>query len=167
MYHNARRKAIRLPEYDYSADGAYFITICTKNKARILSQVVGPISDRPPGIVLSEAGRVAEQAIQEIPKHYSGVYVDAYVIMPNHIHLLIRIEGGSGRSMIGPTSAPTLSRIIRQMKSAVTKRLGNSIWQDRFYDHIIRNEEDYSIRYQYIENNPANWLLKRDEYCTI
>ena len=66
--------------------------------------------------------------------------------------------------MVGPTQLPSLSRIIAQMKGIVSKQAGRPIWQDKFYDHIIRDEEDYAVRYRYIENNPAAWMLKQDEY---
>ncbi len=84
---------------------------------------------------------------------YECVFVDNYVIMPNHIHLLIRIENDSRRTQF----APTVSRIIKQFKGSVTKQLGMSVWQKGFYDHVVRDEYDYQVRWQYIDENPPKW----------
>ena len=143
-------KQIRLDQYDYSGNGAYFITICTKDRKQILSRIaVGTSIARPPAVLLSEAGKITEEAVLELPKRYAGVVVDYYVIMPNHVHILLRVERED--------NSPTISHMVQQLKGAVTKRVGESIWQGRFYDHVIRDENDYLIRAQYIENNPAKW----------
>ena len=84
--------------------------------------------------------------------------MDNYVIMPNHIHLLLFLYCDNGRAML----VPTVSRVIQQLKGAVTKRIGHPIWQSRFYDHVIRTERDYRDIYTYIDNNPARW--SEDEY---
>ena len=114
----------------------------------------------PLNIELTSTGKIIDKAINEIQKHYECVFVDNYVVMPNHIHMIIRILNDSGRPMV----VPTISKIIQQMKSYVTKQAGESIWQNKFYDHIIRDDYDYMTRYQYIDNNPSNWILKKDEY---
>ncbi|MDE5604805.1 MAG: transposase [Eubacterium sp.] len=150
-----KRKPNRLKNYDYSQNGLYFITICTKEHRCILSNViVGASIARPSEIQLTDIGITVEKGINGIEEHYKNIFVDHYVIMPNHIHLIIRIENTDGRAML----APTISRIIQQFKGYVTKQLGKSIWQKLYYDHIIRNEEDYFIKQQYIENNPSKWL---------
>lgn len=157
-----KRKAYRLPDFDYSSSGAYFITVCTKDRKHTLSYItVGTSTARPYELHLSKTGEAVKNAILEIPNHYCGVYVDNYVIMPNHIHLIIRIEKEGGRPMV----VPTVSRIIQQMKGVVTKRVGESVWQEKSYDHIIRDDYDYMIHMQYIDENPAKWLLGKDEYC--
>ena len=156
-----KRKNYRLQGFDYSQNGAYFITICSNNKVCFFSEItVGTSTARPFVIKLSKTGEIIEKSINAIPTHYKGVYVDNYVIMPNHIHMIIRIQKESGRALL----VPTISKIIQQMKGYVTKQVGEPVWQNKFYDHIIRDEYDYMIRYQYIENNPANWILKKDEY---
>ena len=95
-----------------------------------------------------------EQAIKNIGHHYPAISVDHYVVMPNHIHLLLQIKTDeNGRPMV----APTISIVVQQMKGYVTKQLGRSIWQKLFHDHVIRNENDYRIIWEYIENNPAQW----------
>ncbi|MBQ7087055.1 MAG: hypothetical protein IJM96_06240 [Clostridia bacterium] len=147
------RKPNRLNKYDYSSDGVYFITICVRDMKCILSEVnVGATIGRPNEIHLTQIGKIVDEAINEIPKHYYTVFVDKYVIMPNNIHILLRIDRG-GRPMV----APTISRVIQQMKGYITKKVGYPIWQKLFHDHIIRGEKDYLKIAEYIENNPYKW----------
>jgi len=99
-----KRKQNRLAEYDYSTPNAYFITICTKNRKNLFWMDVGAIIDRPNNVPLTNLGMIARQSIEDIPKYYSAVSVDHFVIMPNHIHLLLQINtDADGRSMIAPT----------------------------------------------------------------
>lgn len=116
------RKQTRLKEYDYSRNGAYFITICTKDKKCLLGSV-GATIGRPVQTVLSKYGQIVENVILDIPNHYKNIFVDKYVIMPNHIHLILFIKNDEGRAM----HAPTISKIIQQMKGVVTKKVGFSI----------------------------------------
>ncbi len=153
------RKNIRLKKFDYSSAGVYFITVCTKDRKPLLWNSVGATSGRPGKYELSKYGKIVDDAILQIPKYYSSVKIDNYVVMPNHIHLLLRIEG----DILGrPVVAPTISRVIKQMKGYVSKQIGHSIWQKSFIDHIIRNEKDYIEHYTYIENNPLSWELKNE-----
>lgn len=146
-----RRKPNRLKDYDYSQNGAYFITICIDDRKPILSHIaVGATCGR-----LSETGTVVENEIQKLNTVYENVFIDNYVIMPNHVHMIIRIENDDGR----PQVAPTISRIIQQFKGSVTTQIKKSIWQKGFYDHIIRDEYDYQIKWLYIDDNP----IKRAE----
>jgi len=99
-----KRKQNRLAEYDYSTPNAYFITICTKNRKNLFWMDVGTIIDRPNNVPLTNLGLIVQQSIEDIPKYYSAVSVDHFVIMPNHIHLLLQINtDADGRSMIAPT----------------------------------------------------------------
>ena len=147
-----KRKPIRLKDYDYSTPGAYFITICVKEHKAILSNInVGANIVRPQEIHLTKYGEIVENAIKNIPKHYSNISVDNYVIMPDHIHLLLQIHTNeNGRPLV----APTINRVIKQTKGYITKQIGSSIWQKSFNDHIIRGREDYKSIWEYIENNP-------------
>lgn len=155
-----KRKHPRLKEYDYSQPNAYFITICTQNKQNLFWTHVGAIIDRPENVPLNNCGRIVEQSIRDISKHYPVISVDRHVIMPNHIHILLQINADKdGRSMI----APTLSTVVRQMKGAVTKKLGHPVWQKGFYDHVIRGENDYRECWQYIEDNPKKWSLAPED----
>ena len=155
------RKPNRLSGFDYSQTGAYFITICTKDRQCILSRVVenppeksvGADIIRPPKIELSKYGDIIYKAIQNIPSIYTGVLVDRFVIMPNHVHILLRIENNSGRMISAPT-------VIGSMKRYASKEIGYSIWQKGFYDHIIRNEHDYTEHLQYIDTRPNGCLAK-------
>ena len=149
---NANRKPNRLKNYDYSSQGAYFITICTLDRKCILSRIVGGDALIAPQTNLTHCGEIARKYIESMPG------IDKYVIMPNHIHLLIAIDGPM------KASAPTISvpNLIRSFKVLVSKEIGQSIWQRSFYDHIIRDEDDYLNHLQYIENNPAKW--SEDKY---
>ena len=149
---NANRKPNRLKNYDYSSQGAYFITICTLDRKCILSHIVGGDALIAPQTNLTHCGEIARKYIESMPG------IDKYVIMPNHIHLLIAIDGPM------KASAPTISvpNLIRSFKVLVSKEIGQSIWQRSFYDHIIRDEDDYLNHLQYIENNPAKW--SEDKY---
>ncbi len=117
-----------------------------------------------PEIVLSEVGSYAERLIQDIANRYEGIFTDAYVIMPNHIHMLLRIDRTGGRAMPVPTDRPSVSRIVQQFKGAVTKQAKTAVWQSHFYDHVVRTEADYLECIRYIEDNPKKWLLRQDEY---
>ena len=147
-----KRKPNRLKGFDYSASGAYFITICTKNKEQIFSRIV---YDKTVGANIvrpSAIGKIIENDILKIEKIYPCVFVDSYVIMPNHIHLILTID-----TIRRPMVAPTIATVIKQFKGAVSKEVGMSVWQKGFYDHIIRDDEDYQIKYQYIDENPIKW----------
>lgn len=148
-----QRKPNRLEYYDYSSCGVYFITICVKGKSCIFweNPTTIKIGDR---IIFTEYGIVADKAINNIRKHYKNIKVDNYVIMPNHIHLLLSICGDEcGRAML----APTISTVIMQLKGYITKKVGFPIWQKSFHDRIIRSKAEYLKIWEYIENNPVNW----------
>lgn len=151
-----KRKNIRLHNYNYSYNGAYFITICTKNKENLLWKNVGANCVRPlDQLPLSKIGIVIENEIYKLNTVYENIKVDKYQIMPNHIHLIIFIyEDSNGRTQF----APTISRIIKQFKGSITKQIGFSIWQKSFYDRIIRNEKEYQEVWNYIHNNPLKYL---------
>ena len=152
-----KRKPNRLKGFDYSSNGVYFITICTDNRKCILSKIVGADSIRPCNVQLTKYGEIVKIGIENISKIYKDCLVDDYVIMPNHIHLIITINNYSGRIVSAPT-------VIGQFKRYVSKECGCSIWQKGFYDHIIRDEEDYNSKAEYIINNPLKW--NEDElYC--
>ena len=139
------RKRLRLRDYDYSKNGAYFITICTKGRDCILSHIsVGTDAHIGPQVELSQVGKIAEKNIRSMQ------CVDCYVIMPNHIHLIIILNNDD--------SNQNISNVIRSFKTLVTKQIGKSIFQSSFYDHIIRDYNDYMIKLNYIHENPINWV---------
>jgi len=152
-----KRKPLRLSGYDYRRGGAYFITLCVQNRLPILSHIaVGESVGLSPGVILSQIGVAVDGAIREIPVHYPDVILDKYVIMPNHIHLILILNRDSDtqRDSDNPSD---ISRVICQTKGAVTKRCQKNIWQKSFYDHIIRDENDYLTKWEYIDENPARW----------
>lgn len=150
------RKPTRLRKYDYSKNGVYFITLCTEKRANILSDIVGGDALGAPRVQLSQIGKIVEKHILTT-NHIQGVSVDAYVIMPNHIHMLLRIsENGSPRA-----STPTaiVPRAIAALKRFVHMEVGFKIFQRSYHDHIIRDEQDYLNHLEYIKNNPLKWTL--------
>ena len=156
------RKHIRLKEYDYSQNGAYFVTICAAGRECIFSDIthpVGPDALIGPTVRLTEIGRVVERYIQSTKEAYPTVRMEHYVIMPNHIHLLLTLENGPMGA-----SGPTLPRIIKALKGMVTREIGRTIWQDKYHEHIIRDDNDFLLHWQYIDQNPARW--GEDEYFT-
>ena len=149
-----RRKKNRLENYDYSSCGAYFITVCTLERRNYFWKNVGAIIDRPQDVELSLYGEIVNEAISNISSVYPTLSVEDYVIMPNHIHILLRICADEcGR----PVVAPTMSRVVKQLKGYVSKQVGTTIWQKSFHDHIIRNRKDYEEHLQYICENPIGW----------
>ena len=152
------RKPIRLTEYDYSSAGAYFITICTANREKIFWNAVGADIIRPENVPLSAVGKTAEQGILQVADHYPNITIDKYCIMPDHIHLILRIDSHVDGRMI---SAPTVSTVVGSMKRWISKQVGRPIWQKSFYEHTIRNQRDYDEIWEYIENNPLKYTLNR------
>ena len=150
------RKKLRLADYEYSQPGAYFVTVCTKNKACILSTIVGIDDHIDPYPQLTHIGSVCDKYLREIPG------IGSYVIMPNHIHMMLHISAdipGDGPMWSSAPTKTNISSMIRSWKTLVTKEIGESIWQRSFYDHIIRNEEYYYLRVRYIEENPRKWFF--------
>ena len=154
------RKRNRLKDHDYSSNGAYFITICTKDRKNIFwmkkqPDLVGEDIILPPDTIrLSPYGKIAEEAINAIPKYYPNVELWQYVVMPNHIHMILFIPYDSGRMISSPTSILT---VVGQMKRYASKKIGTSIWQRSFHDHIIRGKNDYEKIVKYIYENPVKW----------
>ena len=148
------RKKNRLENYDYSSCGAYFITICTLGRQNYFWENVGATIGRPQDIILSTFGKTAQKYIENIPSAYPVLSVENYVIMPNHIHLLLRVcADENGRPLV----APTMSRVVQHLKGRISKDIGVSIWQKSFHDHVIRNYADYEEHIQYIYENPLRW----------
>ena len=182
-----KRKRNRLENYDYSSTGAYFITVCTKDRKPILSNIccsvgVGALDDPRINTLdvsflnvdnfklkLTSIGEVVEKNLLSSEK-ISGVTIDKYVIMPDHIHVIIflnsekyvDIQNGSSRAPT-PTANAMLSRIISAFKRFVGKELGNDIFQRGYMEHIIRDKNDYETRVKYIYENPMRWYYKHFE----
>ena len=155
------RKHTRLKNYDYSQNGAYFVTICAAGRKQILSEIVGQAAPCLPQIKLTKIGKVTEKYIKNINNVYKHINVDKYVIMPDHIHIIFSINhplGGGQRA-----DRPTLNNIVRSIKVMVSKSIGYSVFQSSFFEHVIRNEDDLYETRKYIENNPLKWLITKTE----
>ena len=164
-----QRKANRLKEYDYNLSGTYFITICTKNREPILSSIVGDddsasLNHEIPfaSVVLSEYGIIAEKYIQTMQHHNAQISIPQYVIMPDHIHLLIEILSHETQCLSHPTQTKhtIIPQLIASFKRFTNKEIGFNIWQRSYHDHIIRDEQDYFNRWNYINENPLRWIQK-------
>ena len=156
------RKHPRLKGYDYTQNGAYFLTLCSKDRVALFGQVVGAGVPDGPNVALSPYGIIVQNRLEEMDRIYSDLSLNHYVIMPNHIHVLLTINSSQGPSR---TPAPTNQRIpqfVSTLKRMTNRESGRSLWQRSFYDHIIRSEEDYLIHWNYIDGNPARW--SEDEY---
>lgn len=164
-----QRKYIRLREYDYSQAGYYFITVCTLDKRCILWNVGETFGGLDSGPQLSKIGKIINEEIKKVNGIYDNIKIAKYVIMPNHLHLVIVIDLGlKGNTKLeniisGPAKlAPTISRVIQQFKGSISKQVGFPIWQKSFYDRVIRDEQEYVKILEYIETNPLRW--QEDEY---
>jgi len=152
------RKKNRLQNYHYGKNDAYFVTICTKDKQKNLCDIVGDGSPVPKPI-----GTIIHTVTKQISVKYPSVHVDKYVIMPNHIHLLLSVKNdGTGNP------SPTVGTVVAWYKYSITKQAnqqfgtsGSKVFQRSYHDHIIRNQKDYDEIWEYIENNPRKWALDR------
>jgi REP element-mobilizing transposase RayT len=168
-----KRKELRLKQFDYSSAGAYFITVCVKDRKRILSKIQSPVGvgahDDPyegvtgrPKIQLTKTGEIIEKYLLS-SKKIPGVKIDRYVIMPDHIHAIVLIyPGGSSPQKNGSSRAPTptnetLPHIVSTFKRLCGKELGRSIFQRGYFEHVIRGREDYETTTKYIIDNPIRW----------
>ena len=144
-----KRKSPRKAGFDYTLGGAYFITICTFNKNKILSEIIPLKTHTMPKVKLSEIGKQIENCLLSFTKVYNGFEVGDYIIMPNHIHFILHKYNYTDTSV---------SEIIRRFKTYTTNLYGQKLWQRSFYDHIIVNEKDYDNVSEYIYENPARWV---------
>jgi len=165
------RSSLRLPEYDYSQEGAYFVTIVTQGRQCLFGEVVNG------EMRLNPAGLMVEQVWKEIPAHFPHVELGEFVLMPNHIHGIIMITRCVGATHASPLrnrhNGPlpgSLGAIIGSFKSAASKIINmdldkyfGQLWQRNYYEHIIRDENDLQIITDYILTNPQNWV-KDEEY---
>ncbi|MBR4279277.1 MAG: transposase [Clostridia bacterium] len=155
-FHN--RKPTRKRDFDYAQDGSYFVTICSNARKNLFSNIPNKQDLESAAVCLSSIGEVAEKHIKQIHERFPHTTVDAYVIMPNHIHLLISIINRDN------TPPKKLSVVIGTFKSLVSceckrKYNSNAIFQTSFHDRIIRDSDEYEKVLNYIIHNPGNWLF--------
>jgi putative transposase len=183
-----RVESTRLRGFDYAKNGAYFITIITKNRICLFGEIthcgavetgLRPVSITDPTethkstdptetisfdilipkMIISDAGKIVSDCWYDLPKHYNNIILDEFILMPNHIHGIIKIQNrNDGNIKHG------LSEFMRAFKSFSSRRINeingrvkNEIWQSRFYDHVIRSEDELSRIQIYIRNNVFNW----------
>ncbi|MCF7836435.1 transposase [Candidatus Gracilibacteria bacterium] len=172
------RKRTRLAFFDYATGGAYFVTICTENREHFF----GEIHDDK--MILNDCGKIVVKCWQEIPTHFPDTKLDEFVVMPNHIHGIVRIgnsingvenavnlenaDVGNGHAR-SSSKKSNLSAILGSFKSAASKEIHQKIrmdfaWQKSFHDHIIRDDEELNLIREYISSNPENWAKDKNNF---
>ena len=165
-----QRRSIRLRSYDYTRAGAYFVTLCTKDRECIFGEAIDG------QVRLTDMGRVADECWSWILQHFKSVLTDAYVVMPNHLHGVLVVEYRDVWAQhAAPLPKPTgvnpgsLAAVVRSFKSAAAKRIneirdtpGAPVWQRNYFEHIIRDELSMERIRQYIIENPMRWPLDRE-----
>ena len=163
-----RRQSIRLKEYNYAQPGAYFVTIVSHLRKNIFGEIING------EMKLNQAGKIVDQTWRNIPGHFPNATCEIFIVMPNHIHGIIEIKNDQivGARHASPLQSMgvngvkpgSVGAIIGSFKSAVTKQLHQNkiitqekIWQRNYYEHIIRDEDDYQKIADYISTNPFNW----------
>ncbi len=155
-----KQKPIRLANYDYAAPGAYFVTVCTYEKRCILSGITAGNRNDHARVDLSPVGRITEEQLMRIPRRFPCVTIDKFVIMPNHIHILLTRTGNeTGGASPSLTTVVDAVRVFKSLATRLARPLisAPSLFQRSFYDHIVRNDEDYRNIWDYIESNPDKW----------
>lgn len=161
------RRSIRLPGYDYSQEGAYFVTVCTQNREFLFGEIVDG------AMLLNDAGQIVCQCWRDIPAHFPQVVCDGFVVMPNHIHGILFVVDTLGAQHFSPLrgrprgTSKTIGSIVRGFKIGVTKWMRQNepvqnVWQRNYYEHIIRSEEELNRIRQYIIHNPEQWETDRE-----
>jgi len=142
-----RRKSTRIPGYDYATSGAYHVTICVKNRTCMLGEVVGTEVDH------SKIGQIIDKECRKIPTRHAHVEIDTFIVMPNHVHMLVLLtEDGS----------EALGELVRAFKARCTRKIHTEIderfaWQRGYHERIVRDERHMNAVRKYIEENPAKW----------
>ena len=163
MHPLPNRRVLRLPGYDYSQSGYYFVTICIHERQCFFGTVDND------AVCLSEAGTIAQTIWQSLPQRFQGIELDAYMIMPNHMHGILRLTGkqsaSNGQQDGGPggiSRSLRLGHVVRTFKGATTYTIHKAGvsdfgWQHKYYESIVRNEASLERIRQYILTNPARW----------
>jgi len=155
------RKHPRLKSYVYDQNGAYFITFCTKDKLKTLGRVIRRDAISAPIVDLTYLGEAVRKEIEETHTHYDSVVVDKAVVMPNHVHMIVLINGDGGTPGASRPSNALIPRIVTMIKKKVNRAFGSDAWQRSFHDHIIRDEAEFLRIWQYVEDNPTLWVEDR------
>jgi REP element-mobilizing transposase RayT len=161
-----RSEPARLAGWDYRTPAWYFVTICVESRASKLGFIENEC------VKLTSAGKIVEIHLLELPTHYSDLTVDRFMVMPNHVHVLLQIDGPTmppaalNANVLTAPKAGSLSSIVRSYKAGVSRawrQAGTDVtWQPRFHDHIVRSQALLTATRTYIEDNPKNWLHDPD-----
>jgi REP element-mobilizing transposase RayT len=166
FYH---RRSHRLPDYDYSSNGAYFITFCAENKQCLFGEIVDD------EMILNEYGNIVQEELLKTLSIRREIELITYCVMPNHVHAVILLNDAQGDRPVAPTSTTlrprSIGAFVAGYKSAVTKRIneirntpGLPVWQRNYYEHVIRDEADMSTIHDYIQANPAHWSEDKEYF---
>ncbi len=152
------RKPLRLQNYDYSQEGAYFLTLCAANRKAYFGKIVRENVMSEPYILLSPYGKILHEQLLQINQTYDTIQIAHYSIMPNHLHMIVFVEDGASR-MPPPTSVHTptnavIPALVSTLKRFTNRKSGVRLWQRGYYDHILRDENDYLRAWKYIDENP-------------
>ncbi len=170
---DCNRKSLRLKDYDYTQNGAYYVTICAHNRRCVFGNV------RSGEMMLNDAGTMTEEWWKKLPDRFPGIEMDEFIVMPNHLHGIINIVGAPFMGALNEDRAtikvaPTLGQLIGAFKSITTNEyirnvktnnwpsFNRQFWQRNYYEHVIRNESDLNCIREYIVINPTKW--EQDEY---
>jgi putative transposase len=154
-----QRHSLRLPDYNYVWQGAYFVTICTQDKQCLFGTIIES------SMILNPYGELIKSCWEDLQLHYPEISNEIFMVMPNHVHGIIVIQGsGRAGSKPAPTRQQPLSEIVRAFKTYSSRRInerrnsqGTPVWQRGYYEHVIRNDEEYYQIGEYILFNPAKW----------
>jgi putative transposase len=173
------RRSIRLKWYDYASPGAYFVTLCTQGHRCLFGEVVDGLVD------LNDAGWMVERWWNELPRKFSSIQIDTFVVMPNHFHGIIVIVGGNvqdrhgAHTQVRPYERVGLGRVVQWFKTMTTNaymhgvhefgwpRFQKRLWQRNYFEHVARNEDDLLAIREYVVNNPARWLEDPDHPTNV
>jgi REP element-mobilizing transposase RayT len=162
------RRSIRLKEYDYSRSGAYYVTVCARNRECLFGEIIDG------QMILNETGKIADAEWRQLHNRFYGIDTSVFQIMPNHIHGIIVVgatlavaQTRAGATRAGASPAPTVGEIVGAYKSLVANgcrklydeknEILGTLWQRNYYERIIRSDDEYRRIAEYIINNPANW----------
>jgi len=166
-----RRKSLRLKHWDYKTTGLYFVTICINDRKNLFGEI------KNGKMILNEAGLMVDKQWQHIFTRFKNSKTQEYIIMPNHFHAIIKIIGlplvGTQLTairqldkntptlgeIIGPFKSITTNKYIQRVKHSNWQSFDKKLWQRNYYEHVIRDEEDFNRISEYIDTNPLKWEL--------
>jgi putative transposase len=142
------RKSPRLRQYDYATSGAYFVTVCARARACLFGESLDE------DIRLSQTGQLVKRCWIDLPIHFPGMALDAFIVMPNHLHGIVWLSRAG--------HAPPLPVVIGSFKSVASRTAGRPLWQRSFYDRVIRDEDELRALQKYVVQNPLRWALDNE-----